>query len=172
MPKIPTYTAKGRPTAEVSSAKMNLKLSPTATTAAALLPAAQAIDEYYIKQRNLEDKTEANKKGGFFEIQNKVEESQDKVKFDFNQDSAINNFNIDYNAIKNQTLSTVKNKRVKKILETKLDIEYPEYLLTVKKRNSRDALQAESIANQNSLQEILMSKYYLSDDEKNKKNRY
>ena len=165
MPKIPTYTAKGRPTAEVSSAKMNLKLSPTATTAAALLPAAQAIDEYYIKQRNLEDKTEANKK--FFEIQNKVEESQDKVKFDFNQDSAINNFNIDYNAIKNQTLSTVKNKRVKKILETKLDIEYPEYLLTVK-RNSRDALQAESIANQNSLQEILMSKYYLSDDENKK----
>ena len=68
MPKIPTYTAKGRPTAEVSSAKMNLKLSPTATTAAALLPAAKAIDEYYIKQRNLEDKTEANNK--FFEFQN------------------------------------------------------------------------------------------------------
>ena len=36
------------------------------------------------------------------------------------------------------------------------------------KRNSRDALQAESIANQNSLQEILMSKYYLSDDENKK----
>jgi hypothetical protein len=161
MPKIPTFAARGRPTAEVGSIKTNLKLSPTATPAAALLPAAKAVDDYYIKQRNLEEKTEANKK--FFEIQNKVDETQEKVKNDFNQDNAINTFNTDYNNFKNQILSQTSNKRVKKLLETKLDIEYPEYLLTVK-RNSRDALEKENIATHNSLQNSLMGKHYLASD--------
>ena len=162
MPKIPTFAARGRPTAEVGSAKMNLKLSPTATPAAALLPAAKAIDNYYIKQRNLEEKTEANKK--FFEIQNKVDETQEKVKNDFNQDNAINTFNTDYNNFKNQILSQTSNKRVKKLLETKLDIEYPQYLLTVKK-NSRNALEAENLSTHNSLQNTLMGKHYLASKE-------
>jgi len=165
MPKIPTFTARGRPTAEVASIKTNLKLSPTATPAASLLPAAQAIDEYYIKQRNLEEKTEANKK--FFEIQNKVEESQEKVSKDFNQDNAINTFNTDYNTVKNQVLSTTSNKRIRQLLETKLDIEYPEYLLTVK-RNSRDALEKENISTHNSLQNSLMAKHYLASDKEKK----
>ena len=135
MPKITTFAAKGRPTAEVGSIKSNIKLDPRNSMAASLLPAAQAIEEYYIKQRNLEEKTEANKK--FFEIQNKVEETQEKVSKDFNENNAINTFNTDYNTVKNQVLSTSSNKRVKQLLETKLDIEYPEYLLTVKK-NSRN----------------------------------
>ena len=95
----------------------------------------QAAEDYYIKQRNLEEKTEANKK--FFEIQNKVEQSQEKVKNDFNQDNAINTFNTDFNNEKNKILSQTSNKRVKKLLESKLNIEYPEYLLTVKKKLKR-----------------------------------
>jgi len=160
MPKIPTFAARGRPTAEVGSIKSNIKLDPRSSMAASLLPAAQAIEEYYIKQRNLEEKTEANKK--FFEIQNKVEETQEKVSKDFNQSNAINTFNTDYNTVKNQVLSTSSNKRVKQLLETKLDIEYPEYLLTVKK-NSRNALQAEFLSTHNSSQNILMSKYIFAD---------
>ena len=160
MPKIPTFTARGRPTAEVGSVKSDIKVDPTKTMAAAMLPAAEAIDEYYIKQRNLEEKTEANKK--FFEIQNKVEETQEKVSKDFNQSNAINTFNTDYNTVKNQVLSTSSNKRVKQLLETKLDIEYPEYLLTVKK-NSRNALQTEFLSTHNSSQNILMSKYIFAD---------
>ena len=160
MPKIPTFAARGRPTAEVGSLKSNIKLDPRNSMAASLLPAAQAIEEYYIKQRNLEEKTEANKK--FFEIQNKVEETQEKVSKDFNQSNAINTFNTDYNTVKNQVLSTSSNKRVKQLLETKLDIEYPEYLLTVKK-NSRNALQTEFLSTHNSSQNILMSKYIFAD---------
>jgi len=160
MPKIPTFAARGRPTAEVGSVKSDIKVDPRKTMAAAMLPAAEAIDEYYIKQRNLEEKTEANKK--FFEIQNKVEETQEKVSKDFNQSNAINTFNTDYNTVKNQVLSTSSNKRVKQLLETKLDIEYPEYLLTVKK-NSRNALQAEFLSTHNSSQNILMSKYIFAD---------
>ena len=39
MPKIPTYTAQGRPTAEVGSLRSNIKLDPTRTMASGLLPA-------------------------------------------------------------------------------------------------------------------------------------
>ena len=45
MPKIPTFTARGRPTAEVGSLKSNIKIDPRSSMAASLLPAAQAIDE-------------------------------------------------------------------------------------------------------------------------------
>ena len=160
MPKIPTFEAKGRITAQASGVRTNIKVSPTASMAAALRPLGQAAEDYYIKQRNLEEKTEANKK--FFEVQNKIEESQEKVKYDFNQGNAINTFNTDFNNAKNQAISTTSNKRVKKLLESKLNIEYPEYLLTVK-RNSRDALETESLSVHNSSQNILMSKYYFAD---------
>ena len=49
MPKIPTFTAKGTPTAQVGAVRTNLKLSPFATAAAALVPVAQKAEEYYIK---------------------------------------------------------------------------------------------------------------------------
>ena len=160
MPKIPTFTTEARPTAAAASVVSNIKVNVNQSVAAALRPLGKSAEDYYIKQRNLEEKTEANKK--FFEIQNKVEETQEKVSKDFNENNAINTFNTDYNTVKNQVLSTSSNKRVKQLLETKLDIEYPEYLLTVK-RNSRDALEAESLSMQDSSQNILMSKYYFAD---------
>jgi len=123
MPKIPTFAARGRPTAEVGSIKSNIKLDPRSSMAASLLPAAQAIEEYYIKQRNLEEKTEANKK--FFEIQNKVEETQEKVSKDFNQSNAINTFNTDYNTVKIKFFLHLQIKS-KTIIRNKLDIEYPD----------------------------------------------
>jgi len=162
MPKIPTFTSKARPTAEVGSVRSNLRIDPTQTTGAALSSLAGVAQDYYIKQRNLEEKTEANKK--FFEIQNKVEESQAKVKNDFNQNNAINTFNTDFNNEKNKILSQTSNKRVKQLLETKLNIEYPEYLLKVKK-NSRNALQVENLSVHDSLQNTLMAKHYLASGE-------
>ena len=50
MPKIPTFTAKGTPTAQVGGVRTNLKLSPFATPAAALVPVAQKAEEYYLEQ--------------------------------------------------------------------------------------------------------------------------
>ena len=165
MPKIPTFTARGRPTAEAAGVVSNIKIGLNQTVGAALSPLGEAAEDYYIKQRNLEEKTEANKK--FFEVQNKVEESQEKVKYDFNQGNAINTFDTDFNNAKNQAISTTSNKRVKKLLESKLNIEYPEYLLTVK-RNSRDAAEKENIATHNSLQTVLMGKYIFANKEEKK----
>ena len=61
MPKIPTYTTQGRPTAETSGVTSNISISPTATVAARLLPAAEKTSNYYIKQRDNTEKLEAKK---------------------------------------------------------------------------------------------------------------
>ena len=56
MPKIPTFTSTATPTTQVGSVASNLKLSPTQTMASELLPAAQAIDSFYVKQNKLKEK--------------------------------------------------------------------------------------------------------------------
>ena len=43
MPKIPTFTATGRPTADAPGVRTDIQVSPTATIGAALLPAAETI---------------------------------------------------------------------------------------------------------------------------------
>ena len=96
MPKIPTFTARATPTTEVASIKTGLKLSPTATPAAGLLPAAQAIDNYFIKQRDLKEKTQANK--SFFEIKNEVDIIQTELKNDFDEENSVNTFQQKYNS--------------------------------------------------------------------------
>lgn len=61
MPKIPTFTASGRPTADAPGIRTGIQVSPTATVGAALLPAADAITNYSIKKRNSEEKLVASK---------------------------------------------------------------------------------------------------------------
>ena len=163
MPKIPTFTARATPTTEVASIKTNLKLSPTATPAAGLLPAAKAIDNYFIKQRDLKEKTQANK--SFFEIKNEVDIIQTELKNDFDEENSVNTFQQKYNLLTNNTLNSIKNKRVRNLLQTKLDIEYPEFINTIKK-NSRNALETEYLATHNTSQQILMGEYLLADKEK------
>ena len=61
MPKIPTFTAQGRPTAETTGVRSNISISPTSTVAARLLPAANQLSNYAIKKRDNTEKLEANK---------------------------------------------------------------------------------------------------------------
>ena len=53
MPKIPTFTAQARPTAEVASIKTDLKVDPTKTIGAALSNIAGIAQDYYIKERDI-----------------------------------------------------------------------------------------------------------------------
>ena len=61
MPKIPTFTSQGRPTAETTGVRSNISISPTSTVAARLLPAANELSNYAIKKRDNTEKLEANK---------------------------------------------------------------------------------------------------------------
>ena len=50
MPKIPTFTSQVAPTAEVGAVKSNIQISPKSSLAGALLPAANAVTQFYIKE--------------------------------------------------------------------------------------------------------------------------
>ena len=160
MPKIPTFTARATPTTEVASIKTNLKLSPTASPAASLLPAAQAIEEYYIKQRDNNEKLEAKKK--FYEM--KIESDKIIKQEENNPDefTAVNTYNQQFGQYSKQELSQIKNKRVKKKLELLLDSDQAENVYKIKS-NSFKAFEADEISIYNTEQNRLATEYSLSD---------
>ena len=91
MPKIPTYTSKGRITAEGTSVATNLRISPTASTAASLLPAADAITEYHIKQRDNNEKLEARKT--FYEMKSESDKIIKKYENEPDDFKSVNGYN-------------------------------------------------------------------------------
>ena len=52
MPKIPTYTARGQMTTQAPSVRTDIRISPTATPAAAFADVAKVAENYYIKKRD------------------------------------------------------------------------------------------------------------------------
>ena len=166
MPKIPTFTARATPTTEVASIKTNLKLSPTATPAAGLLPAAKAIDEYYIKQRDNNEKLEAKKK--FYEM--KIESDKIIKQEENNPDefTAVNTYNQQFGQYSKQELSQIKNKRVKRKLELLLDSDQAESVYKVKS-NSFKAFESQNLSIYNTEQNTLATEYSLADNPEIKK---
>ena len=79
MPKIPTFTARGRPTAEVGAVKSNIQIPLTQTIGTALAPVTKAVTDYAIKQKEVSQKLEANKVGNELRKQDNLEK---KVKRD------------------------------------------------------------------------------------------
>ena len=59
MPKIPTFTSTARPTAEAAGVVSNIKVNVNQSVAAALRPLGKAAEDYYIKEKTIENKTEA-----------------------------------------------------------------------------------------------------------------
>ena len=163
MPKIPTFTAQGRPTAEVGSLKSNIKLDPTKTMAAGMLPAAQAIDSFYIKQRDNNEKLEAKQK--FYEMKvesDKIQKSQENNPDDL---SAVNTYNQEFGQYRKQQLSQIENKRVRKKLELLLDSDQAENVYKIKSASFK-ASEDQNLSMYNTEQNTLAAEYSLTNDVK------
>ena len=161
MPKIPTFTARGRPTADVPSIRTGIQISPTATPAAALLPAAEAITNYSIKKRNIEEKLLADK--AILELQSESDKIIQSQKKNIVEEDAVNNWKQTFTPLIQQKISTVKNRRVKNLIETGIDLQNSESIYELKK-NSFTALQNESLANINNKITYNVSKYATTDN--------
>ena len=59
MPKIPTFTSEARPTAQATGVVSNIKVNVNQSVAAALRPLGKAAEDYYVKEKTIENKTEA-----------------------------------------------------------------------------------------------------------------
>ncbi len=165
MPKIPTFTARGRPTAEVGAVKSNIQIPLTQTIGTALAPVTKAVTDYAIKQKEVSQKLEANKV--FFEIKDQVSLIQDELKNDFDESNSVNTFNQQFKSISETKLNSITNRGVKSLLQNKLDLEYPEFVSTIK-TNSRDALERQINFDHDTQQNVLMGDYILTDDKSKK----
>ena len=165
MPKIPTFTATGRPTAEVGAVKSNIQIPLTQTIGTALAPVTKAVTDYAIKQKEVSQKLEANKV--FFEIKDQVSLIQDELKNDFDENNSVNTFNQQFKSISETKLNSITNRGVKSLLQNKLDLEYPEFVSTIK-TNSRNALERQINFDHDTQQNVLMGDYILTDDKSKK----
>ena len=146
MPKIPTFTARGRPTAEVGSVKSDIKVDPTKTMAAAMLPAAQAIDNYAIKKRDNEEKLIAKKT--VLELKAESDKIVESQKDNISEEESINNWKNTFTPLIKQKTSTIKNRRIKKLVEQSIDLENSESVYHLK-QNSFKAYEKESVKTYN-----------------------
>ena len=161
MPKIPTYTTQGRPTAETSGVTSNISISPTATVAARLLPAAEKTSNYFIKQRDNNEKLEAKK------VVLDLKADADKIihaqKDNPNEEEAIKIYNDQFKPILQQKLSTIKNRRVKKLIQQGIDLENSESVYHLK-TNSFKAYEKESNKVYNDTMNIGVNRYKATDN--------
>ena len=110
MPKIPTFTATARPTAEAASVVSNIKVNVNQSVAAALRPLGKAAEDYYVKEKEIETKVKAGELGAdaTVEIFNAAEEAELKS----TPEDGITYFNQKFNDIKNKYKSLAPNRNV------------------------------------------------------------
>ena len=161
MPKIPTFTAKGRPTADAPGVRTGIQVSPTATIGAALLPAAETITNYSIKKRNNEEKLVADKI--ILELDSESDKIIQSQKQNIVEEDAINNWKNTFTPLVNQKLSTIKNRRVKNLVERGIDLQNSTSIYQLKK-NSFEAYQGDSLVNVNNKITSNIGKYATSDN--------
>tara|TARA_R110002126_G_scaffold102900_1_gene235294 strand:+ start:40 stop:1452 length:1413 start_codon:yes stop_codon:yes gene_type:complete len=159
--KIPTFEAKGRITAEAGAVRTNIKVSPTASMAAALRPLGQAAENYYIKQRDNNEKLEARKT--LLELQAEQEKIIFSQRDNINDEEAINNYKKQFAPILEQSLSTIKNRRVRNLVKQGVDLENSESIYHLK-TNSFKAYEKESVRVYNDDMNIGVNKYKTTDN--------
>ena len=161
MPKIPTFTAQARPTAEAAGVVSNIKIPLNQTVGAALAPLGKAAEDYYIKQRDNTEKLEAKKK--FYEMKTESDKIIKQEENNPDEFSSVNTYNQQFGEYKKQQLSQVKNKRVKKRLELLLEADQAENVYKIKS-NSFKAFESENLSVYGTEQNRLASEYSLATD--------
>lgn len=137
MPKIPTFTSQARPTAEVAGVKSNIQIDPTKTMGAALSTVAGVAQEYYIKQKDIANKTEAGKL--FADSQVDIFTKKEEAKLITDPQEAANYFTKSLKEIMLNKSSKASNKNVKSYFQKNILKEQPGYISSVLKE-SRDKL--------------------------------
>jgi hypothetical protein len=160
MPKIPTFTAQTRPTTETGSVTTNIQVSPFRTVAGALRPLGKAAEDYYVKQRDNNEKLESNKK--FYEMKSESQKIIDKYKNNSDEFVSVDAYKKDFGEYKKQQLSQIKNKRVKRRLNLLLDAQQAEDIYNIKK-NSFSAFERESEEVYSTGQTTLANEYSIAE---------
>ena len=161
MPRIPTFTSTAKPTTDVGGIKSGIQISPSSTIAAKLLPSANELTNYAIKKRDNEEKLIAKK--AVLELKAESDKIIQSQKDNISEDEAINNWKTTITPLINQKLSTIKNRRVKKLVESGIDLENSESIYHLK-TNSFKAYEKESTKIYNDEMNIGVNNYKATDN--------
>ena len=154
MPKIPTFEAQTRPTAEVASLKTQFQVP--VESAGSMFGAAQkvvsAADEYYVREQAIKDKTESTK--AYLELTNdidKIEQGSSKI---LDPVKAQNTFKDQFSFLAKQKIDGMENKAAARLLEDKLSLDLITRSSKVVK-GSRDELDKQYLSTWNTEYQIL-----------------
>ncbi len=125
MPKIPTYEAQGRPTAEVSGVKSNVQV-PFETS---LTKMGSVIADYYVKEKEIASKSEADQL--YIEAQTDIFKAKKEAELKTNPDEGIKYFDDKLSSIVNTYSSKASNNFVKKYFATNIAKERPNYATSI-----------------------------------------
>ena len=163
MPKIPTFEAQQRPTAQVVSPTSQFEISPEKAGSAfgALAGGLDAASEYYAREQAIKDKTEATK--NYLELDLELDKIEKGAIQNIDPSQATDTFKQQFEFLKKEKISGMQNKAAAKMLEDKLNLEFVTRSAKVTK-GSRDQLDLQFNSTWNTEQQSLMSKYFLTTD--------
>ena len=165
MPKIPTFTATAEMTNRSSAIQTNLQASMKDSPLTALEPAIAQTTKYYLKQRDILEKTEAKKKA--LEVFTEADTIVADLENNSNEEESLSIFNEKFNTILNTKLGTTDNARIKSLLQNTVDINLPKRITNVK-TNSRNALEKDLEITHNNTQNVLSNEYIVATDAETK----
>ena len=159
MPKIPTFTSQARPTAEAASVVSNIKVNVNQSVAAALRPLGKTAEDYYIKEKTVENKTEA------LELENKsvLELNQVSIKASklYKNSEQANNYLMQQSKIiidKYAALSS--NSAVKTMFKNSYLLEEQKKIFSVDNAVYKNLVQSRAIASNTKEERILTDAFY------------
>jgi hypothetical protein len=132
MAKIPTFEATIAPTAEVGAVKSNIQVSPKSSLAGALLPAANAITQFYVKEKEISNKVEGGQL--IADANQELLEIKEQAKLKSTPDEGVNFFNTGYKQVVDKYKSKASNNYIQRYFDLNISSNKPSYINNVLKQ--------------------------------------
>ena len=162
MPKIPTFTSQVAPTAEVGAVKSNIQISPKSSLAGALLPAANAVTQFYVKEKEISNKVEGGEL--IANANQELLELKEQSKLKSTPEQGVNFFNQGYKQVVDKYKSQANNNYIQKYFQLNISSNKPSYVNNILKV-TRSNMVKSRVSQVNSLVENKIMNAVESDNE-------
>ena len=132
MAKIPTFEATVAPTAEVGAVKSNIQVSPKSSLAGALLPAADAITQFYVKEKEISNKVEGGQL--IADANQELLEIKEQAKLKATPDEGVNFFNAGYKQVVDKYKAKASNNYIQRYFDLNISSNKPSYVNNILKQ--------------------------------------
>ena len=132
MAKIPTFEATVAPTAEVGAVKSNIQVSPKSSLAGALLPAADAITQFYVKEKEISNKVEGGQL--IADANQELLEIKEQAKLKATPDEGVNFFNTGYKQVVDKYKAKASNNYIERYFDLNISSNKPSYVNNILKQ--------------------------------------